>query len=1467
MRQYIGRVSRPRPILSFVLPVICTCIVLASVFRVNAVYVYDGRGSTNSFTISQSVWSDSTAEYCRDAPLYNAAQTNLCPDFNSSNDHPDDIHALDKFYNSTSGLQWKHADHWLDLSKSVCCWYGIRCDTAQRVIEIYLDGNGLSGGFPVGFGKLHYLQRLHLPHNRLSTNQQLPRDMLNLRHLRFLDLSQCHLAVKLPAKLAIFPNLTCIDITGNSLYGVFPSDLGTLTQLVRVALFENSVTGVIPQNLGSFKSLRHLDIEGNEFTGGIPADIGEATQLEVLNLRSNHLNGTIPYSICKLTKLRVLDLGDNRLEGHIPGCIKNLSSLELFGGSSNNISGTIPSELCGLRKLQKLYLFDNSLEGSVPMCLQQLSHLTYLGLSRNFLNGSIPAAIGTWWPYMTELHLEWNRFTGKIPLSLKHMTKLSLLALGFNQLEGECPPIFASSSLQVLLLRHNLLHGRMPDLRPLKHSLLVFQIHGNQIAGEIPGWIGELTALRVLFLHGNLFNGSIPQSIGNLSSLSMFSVSNCHLSGPIPDSIGNLVQLEQLFIHHNSISGEIPDSLGSLRKLRILQFQHNNITGQLKHWIRHIRSIDASHNPGLSIALCEPSVAQDFPCIGANDNLVELSFSHNGWSVPLRQVTLLLGLSKIWSLDLSYNNIRSTAVDDLGHIDWLKTADQKLISRQPAFDMLAVVNLAHNKLIHWSFERYHLHLYVPFPGSLSSIDVRGIGSLNVSRLQLAKARSLPYETTGIADVSCPTFYVRGASGDFILGQLDVDQISFHSCVCEHNRILSPRERKCYHCHRLGMTCDAVVTNEETIASDVQVTLFNVKTNVNVSHGWYPIHSSTGRPAFEDVFSGIRPTPAIDPADIAVIRCYVPSLCSDIDDSENNPATTALLSDDSVAYTYQCADRVDHAVLMCSRCNDDSFLFLGTCYECSTALEVGSFMFACTTIIGVFVFFWSRNWRNMSGAVSIALFFVQLSPIVERHHSSKRGGGTVLFQLIRLAANSAYINPSGMQCSYSSGFRRSFPAFWVSAIALPVVFVMCLIAYYVRRWRRPRLSSKVLWNYFCGRCYFFAYLLYFPIARYTLAVFNCQSPIQNNGHSQVQYVDAAPWVSCDSTEYHVMFPVAVIVTIVYVVGFPLYFGLALRKAQHTFTRENEEAVERFGFMFVMYSPLFVSRQQLLDHTMHLHSEEAPHTTRSTSTTVSSSTSGTAVDDSTLNTFTAPLLATPTSTTAVASVTSVATTSVSTTAPNSSAPLLQRWEWEFFINGGRKLVLATVLGLGRFDSTWVPVIILVVLVSSSVAQTRWRPYLFPRDNILDVFFISLASTVYMSEVVLLHTDSGNSRSFVGFFTQALYATGEVTALFVVFAVGVQKFMQPVVHFFYTRIRRESDWNALMEEVDRGASFSADDESEPDDMSDTDLHEVFPPTQEDDTNDEKFMRDIELPAWHIELTRPGPDPASPVADSDAQ
>ena len=151
---------------------------------------------------------------------------------------------------------------------------------------------------------LHSLTHLYL-RNNLITDNDLPKDMIEMRNLQTLNLSG--------------NRLTCV-----------PPQLLDLSSLRNLFLGANNIKKVTT-SITRLRRLKLLYLGGNDLNS-LPNEIGELPYMQTLLLSDNKLTN-LPLSICNLSRLQCLHLHKNMLTTLPHGLIqlKSLSELSLRG--------------------------------------------------------------------------------------------------------------------------------------------------------------------------------------------------------------------------------------------------------------------------------------------------------------------------------------------------------------------------------------------------------------------------------------------------------------------------------------------------------------------------------------------------------------------------------------------------------------------------------------------------------------------------------------------------------------------------------------------------------------------------------------------------------------------------------------------------------------------------------------------------------------------------------------------------------------------------------------------------------------------------------------------------------------------------------------------------------------------------------------------------------------------------------
>ncbi|TXG55451.1 hypothetical protein EZV62_020707 [Acer yangbiense] len=158
--------------------------------------------------------------------------------------------------------------------------------------------------------KLTNLKVLNLDLVHISS--PVPHMLANLSSLTYLSLQECGLQGEFPTKIFRLPNLSVLQLTGNSnLTGYLP-EFERSSPLTVLAIGSCGFSGTIPSSLGNLTKLVHLDFSFSSFLGELPISIGNLASLKELDLQGCNFSGQISSSILgNLTQLDYLDLSQS----------------------------------------------------------------------------------------------------------------------------------------------------------------------------------------------------------------------------------------------------------------------------------------------------------------------------------------------------------------------------------------------------------------------------------------------------------------------------------------------------------------------------------------------------------------------------------------------------------------------------------------------------------------------------------------------------------------------------------------------------------------------------------------------------------------------------------------------------------------------------------------------------------------------------------------------------------------------------------------------------------------------------------------------------------------------------------------------------------------------------------------------------------------------------------------------------
>lgn len=470
-------------------------------------------------------------------------------------------------------------DSW-ESNTPVCKFQGITCNEKNSIIEIELSKQHLSGKFPFdSICKLESLEKLSLGVNYLVG--PVTEDLNNCTELRYLDLGNNNFSNTVP-DISSLTKLTTLYLNKSEFSGKFPwSSLENMSNLTILSLGDNDFDrSPFPEQVLKLKKLTWLYLTGCSIEGKIPPEIGNLTELVNLELSNNYLSGEIPYEIKNLRNLWQLELYNNELTGTIPTGFRNLTNLKNFDASTNFLEGDI-SEFGFMPQIESVQLFENKLSGEMPPQFGDFKNLKFLSLYTNKFTGTVPQSLGSWADFIY-IDISENSFSGFIPPNMCKKGKMEELLILQNKFVGEIPENYVNcTTLTRFRVSNNSLSGNVPSGLWGLPKVNIIDLAMNNFDGPVSSKLGDAKSLSELYLANNKFSGELPMEISQVSSLVKVDASYNHFSGKIPDSIGSLKELNSLHLQGNMLSGTIPSSLATCNSLTDLNIARNSLSGDI----------------------------------------------------------------------------------------------------------------------------------------------------------------------------------------------------------------------------------------------------------------------------------------------------------------------------------------------------------------------------------------------------------------------------------------------------------------------------------------------------------------------------------------------------------------------------------------------------------------------------------------------------------------------------------------------------------------------------------------------------------------------------------------------------------------------------------------------------------------------------------------------------------------------
>ncbi len=517
--------------------------------------------------------------------------------------------------------------------------------------------------------------------------------------------------------------VTKLLLSGESLSGTIPADLGRLFELTHLNLSSNSLTGSIPRELGLLYNLQEIRLSGNSLTGCIPVALKDVptNDLSSLNLlycappapegltvsSSGETSVSLSWTaVSNTSKYRVeyrpLYSGNWVLDDEtITATTRKVDGLScgreyLFrvsaygSGTTYAAAWSEPSEY--LRSMggecvpptfgAASYAFSlpgdaevGTVVGSVSATGSQTDDTVTYSITGGDEGGNFAIDSSS------------GRITVAGDLTSHVGTSFSLTVEASDTSGGS-----AAVTVTVAVTKTCDSGTAVPN--PTSNAGLVADCNvllglRDELAGTgslnwsadlaLSSWEGVTTGgtprrVTRLRLERKSLTGSVPAALGDVPALRALHLGHNRLTGAIPGALGGLTNLTSLGLESNRLTGPVPVELGALTNLGLLYLYDNSLTGPIPAETGNLRNLD-------DLFLQDNALSGPIPPeIGNIAGLVRVWLSGNRLSgtIPAE----LTGLTRLTLLVLSGNNlvgcvppslkdIRTNDLDSLGLSDCL----------------------------------------------------------------------------------------------------------------------------------------------------------------------------------------------------------------------------------------------------------------------------------------------------------------------------------------------------------------------------------------------------------------------------------------------------------------------------------------------------------------------------------------------------------------------------------------------------------------------------------------------------------------------------------------------------------------------------------------------------------------------------------------------------------------------------
>nr|GMD92517.1 disease resistance protein RPM1-like [Ipomoea batatas] len=432
--------------------------------------------------------------------------------------------------------------------------------------------------------------------------EELPNEVGDLIHLRYLDLSCYNKMTRLPDSLGRLHNLQTLDLR-ETLVNSLPKCVSELKEL-RHLLGSHRLQ--VPDIVFTFSQLQTLSgILINTIQARELVNIPQLTKLNIIFKEGDECWRAICDSVKKMTNLRFLSMASDELQEFINFSPPNsLEKLQLFGfGKLVNFIST-PNYLCVIyiRMCNVDKDFFNSL-GKLPSLLE-LFIQSYSGDQLVCSEGSFPKLrkleivcrkLSKWeigkgaMTSLESLSMDECKCLEMLPEGLREVEHLKKLHLALHRCRTDAARVFAEIKLSGM---HN------TKVEWNQRRSLIFLEGERKVNLENVPQMKKLRTLIILECEGIIVN-SLPQILKNMKLLRVLALGWLPDGvEELPNEVGDLIHLRYITLYRNYTMRHLPDSLGRLHNLQTLDLKGTSVNSLPKcvSQFMQLRHLFANYN-------------------------------------------------------------------------------------------------------------------------------------------------------------------------------------------------------------------------------------------------------------------------------------------------------------------------------------------------------------------------------------------------------------------------------------------------------------------------------------------------------------------------------------------------------------------------------------------------------------------------------------------------------------------------------------------------------------------------------------------------------------------------------------------------------------------------------------------------------------------------------------------------------